>query len=445
MRKLLILLATATLTACGGSSDSPDFIDNSPSACSNEGQKQFVLDGMRFWYLWNDRLPAQVDLSQYATPDDLLDFLKTFSPLGSDNLPVDKTFSFIDSAAAEQQFFDEGEFEGFGFRSRFVAQNDLRLYYVFEDGPAFVGGLRRGQQIVALNGRSIADIQAAEGVGAVFATSPLEFTMREPNGSEFTTTIAQGLVTIDAVPQYRIIDAGGGRNVGYMQMITFINPANPQLDTVFGDFRNAGVQEVIIDFRYNGGGLVSTAELLGDYLGGFVAQNLVFSNTEFNADRAADENDVEFFELRGNSIDLSRLVVIGGDLTASAPELVTNSMEPHVDVAIVGGATSGKPVGQLGLTFCDQVLRAVAFQITNASGEGGYFDGLPADCAVADDFAIPMGDPTDPNLTTALAYLDTGTCPTVRLPADVSTPSFKEPRLVDPRGWSPQREYLDAW
>jgi len=78
------------------------------------------------------------------------------------------------------------------------------------------------------------------------------------------------------------------------------------MDTVFTEFRNAGVTDVILDLRYNGGGLVSTAEMLGDFLGGDVAENLVFSRTEFNADRAAANNRTSFFGRLGSSISLSR-------------------------------------------------------------------------------------------------------------------------------------------
>ena len=85
---------------------------------------------------------------------------------------------------------------------------------------------------------------------------------------------------------------------------------------------------MILDLRYNGGGLVNTAELLGDLLGGaIVPQGLLFSETLFNADRS-DQNFSELFETRPGSLSLLRLAVIASRNTASASELVTNSMEP---------------------------------------------------------------------------------------------------------------------
>ena len=84
---------------------------------------------------------------------------------------------------------------------------------------------------------------------------------------------------------------------------------------------------------------------------------------------------------QSNALGLQRLVVITTRGTASASELVINSLRPFIPVTIVGDTTYGKPVGQYGLRFCDKVLYPVAFSIKNANFEGDYFDGLPVDCA----------------------------------------------------------------
>jgi len=236
----------------------------------------------------------------------------------------------------------------------------------------------------------------------------------------------------------------GTPGVGYIEFAQFISTADPKLDDAFGLFSEARITDLIIDMRFNGGGLVSTAELLGDYLGGSVAQNLIFSSTLFNADRAAN-NDQEFFELRANSIGLSRLVIIASQGTASASELVTNSMEPHVEVTIVGDRTFGKPVGQIGVEFCSKVLRPTAFQTVNADDFGDYFGGLPADCIVADNLEIAVGADNDPNLEAALAYLSIGACASTSAPGVLSKPGFSSPmQKLDRRG-PPQREYAGAY
>jgi len=447
MRKQFVMLLAAGIAACGGSgssttgalapapSDTPG--TGTGNECSIDAQKQFVLDAMNFWYFWNDSLPDNVDPGDFATPSALLAFLSSFSPGGIDR------FSFLTTAAADQAFFGEGEFEGFGFGSRFEAADVLRLTRVFSGSPAARAGFERGQQIIALNGRSIAEIEAAEGVDAVFASSSVEFTLRNPDATEFTEIVTKDIVTIDPVPQYRIIE-NNGVATGYIELETFISTANDKLVAAFDDFIAAGVQDVIIDLRYNGGGLVSTAQLLGDLLGGSIAQGLLFSETRFNADRS-DNNFTELFELQTNSLSLARLVIIASENTASASELVTNSMEPTAaDVVIVGGRTFGKPVGQIGIEFCDQLLRPTAFQTLNGEGFGDYFDGLPADFEVEDDLDTAIGADDDPNVIAALTYLATGSWPQMRAAAGPAAARLRYVRPETGAGDSPARVYAGA-
>lgn len=449
-RNFAALTASMLLVACGGGGGGGDDDVTGPPGqgpvgeCSAAGQKQFVVDAMRDWYLWNDRLPDAVDINAYATPEDLLAFLTTFSPDLGTGGPVDR-FSFINSAAADSAFFGEGKFEGFGFSSRFLDADDWRLTQVYEGSPAAAAGFARGQRIVALNGRSIADLQAAEGVNAVLDAPPVEFALRRPDATEFTVIVDTDIVTIDPVPQWRVLPLAGTPGVGYIELRTFISTADPELDSVFGEFQSRGISDLIVDLRYNGGGLVSTAELLGDYLGGAVAQNLLFSETQFNADRAAEYNDSEFFELLGNSLNLSRLYIIATQNTASASELVTNSLGPHVDAFIVGDRTFGKPVGQIGLEFCDRILRPTSFRTVNAFGEGDYFDGLPVQCPAVDDLSVPVGDASDPNVIAALTHAETGACP-VSAPAALSSkPGFAEPLGRPGQRGNPARDYANAW
>ena len=444
MRKILFLLIAAVLAGCS-SSDGGGQGGN--ISCSNTGQKDFVLQAMQDWYLWNDLLPNNVNVDDYATPEALLAFLTTFSPDDGSGQPID-LFSYIGSAAADAQFFGEGKFEGFGFSRRHLAADDVRLTRVFSGSPADLGGLARGQRILALNGRTVVEIEAAEGLNAVFDTSPLEFTMEEPGGVVFTVTIAQDIVTIDPVPQWRSdIPDGAGGFIGYIELATFVSTADPVFDEVFADFRDKSVTDVIIDLRYNGGGLVSTAELLGDYLGGDIVENLTFSKTLFNDDRAAQYNEEEFFERLGNSMSLTRLVVIATRGTASASELVTNSMAAHFEVAIVGDRTFGKPVGQVGFEFCENILRPTAFETVNADDFGDYFGGLPvtAGCAAADDLNVAVGDAADPNMVAALGYLNTGGCPVISLPGGQSKPGFEQGFPQPDRRGPPWREFAGAY
>ena len=115
---------------------------------------------------------------------------------------------------------------------------------------------------------------------------------------------------------------------------------------------------------------------------------------------------------------------------------------------IVGDNTFGKPVGQIGLEFCEKIMRPTAFRLANADGEGDYFDGLPVDCAAADDLSVPIGADMDPNMVAAMSLLNTGACPVVALPggqfkleAGIDAP----PPQRQPHDGRPERDLLDAY
>ncbi len=450
MRILVALLLIATFAACdGGNSISGRPPSGESAACSDDGQKQFVLDNLYTWYLWNDLLPANLNIDDYESPEELVaQVTTTYGPQDADGNPVD-LFSSVGSLEADTQFFGEGRFEGFGFSWRFVdpASTEFRITRVFSGSPAANGGLDRGQRLLSLNGRTIEAIEAAEGISAVFGDNDtLTFEMERVDTSVFSVTLTKDIVTIDPVPQWRLIDRGPGLPpVGYVEFSTFVSTANAKLDTVFAEFNNANVTDVILDLRYNGGGLVSTAELLGDFLGGEIAENLVFSRTEFNADRAAVNNRTTFFARLLNSINLDQLVVIATNSTASASELVTNGMIPHATVTIVGDNTFGKPVGQIGLEFCEKILRPTSFRLANADGDGDYFGGLPVDCPASDELSIPIGDDLDPNMVAALSVLNTGACPVVALPeAQVKPQGAAQVRRPRETG-KPERDFAAAF
>jgi carboxyl-terminal processing protease len=431
MRELVLLGLILLLSGCQYYEDD----DNDGYTCSARDQKRFVRDATEYWYLWNDLLPDKTRVGDYDGPAELLADMTSVQPID--------TFSYIDSAAADAAFFGAGQYEGFGFSWQRSSNGDLYLTRVFAASPAAAAGFSRGQRILAIDGRPIAEIDMAEGLDKALDSQSVEFTMQETDGvTEFAVTIDRSVVTIDPVPQWRLIATAAGPPVGYVELSTFVSTADPKLQAAFAEFRDNGVTDVIVDLRYNGGGLISTAELLGDLLGGDVAENLTFKGTRFNQDRAANNDfDTPFLRL-ANSVSLSRLVVIASGITASASELVINGLEPHVEVTIVGDRTYGKPVGQVGFEFCGSVLRLTAFRNVNADGFGDYFDGLPADCTATDNLELPVGDANDPNLVAALDYLATGACPPQ--PASARLPHAGPGPASGPDGPA-HREFAGAW
>ncbi len=435
LRKLLssVIGASVVLAGCsgGGGSDSP----SSVLACGVAEQKLAVAELMQEWYLFNDEPEQQqayatLDLDAFGTADALLESL-LYRPE-----QFDRNFSFLTTAEADQQFFGEGQFVGFGFGSKFAdapLNTDLRLTQVIAGSPAAQNGLSRGQQVLAIDGRSVAEIAAAEGLSAALGPTDVgverTFTISRADGTPFDVSLAKAVVTIDPVVTVDTFDAGGLR-VGYIDFRTFVSTADSELEQAFATFEADEVAAVVVDLRYNGGGLVRTAELLADLIGGFLADGSTLSQTLHNSAKQ-DLNAVTPFQLRANSLSLLQQVVfITTPSSASASELVINALEPHTVVRLVGAPTFGKPVGQNALRFCDgeRLLRAVTFETVNSLGEGGYYDGLLADCAQADDLEHALGDPAEASLAGALRLIETGSC---AAPQGSTKPVGVLPRLTD--------------
>jgi len=407
-------LALSFLTGCGGSSGGGDGPPSfAPNQCEAGGQVVTVRNEMEDFYFWNDE-PEQSDkyrglvTSNFADADELLDFLR-YRPD-----EFDRFFTHITTVEEDNQFFGPGQFVGYGFSFRLDdTATELRITQVFTGSPAEAAGFARGRSILTIDGRTIAEIEAAEGLGEAFGASESgvtqQFTLQEAGSPPFDTTATKALVTIDPVPQHRIIDIGG-QKIGYFEFRTFIDTARAALQSVFGDFAAAGVTDVIVDARYNGGGLVDVAENFASLLAGPANVGNAQSFTRFNqANSVLDEQSN--FVAQANSINLNSIVFITTGGSASATELVINSLQPYVDVALVGDRTFGKPVGQIGRDFCEQRLRLVAFEVVNVNNEGRFFTGLPVDCPADDEFSFAVGDSLEDSLATALTLITTGACP----------------------------------
>ncbi|MDH3510313.1 MAG: S41 family peptidase [Gammaproteobacteria bacterium] len=415
LKLIRVIVPCLLVIGCGGGSSGGSAVVATPAPCSVDGQKQTVLERMQDIYFWNDEAEQQakyrgLDVDSFADAETLLGFLR-YRP---DDF--DRGFTFLTTAESETQFFGEGVFVGFGFSFELLPGDELRIKQVFAGSPAEAAGFARGFRILEVDGRTIAAIQAAEGLNEVFGPPTpgfsLNFLIEDLASNQFPTVAAKAEVTIDPLPQHRVINAVD-KTIGYLEFRTFISTSNSALLEAFAEFTAQGVTDVIVDLRYNGGGLVSVAEFTASLLAGPANVSRVLSMTRFNrANRAMDETSR--FSSESNSIDLDSIVFITTDDSASASELVINSLEPYINVALIGSNTFGKPVGQLASDFCGQRLRAVAFETVNANEEGQYFDGLPVDCDTADDLNFAIGDPAEASLAAAITYVSTGACPAIQ-------------------------------
>ena len=229
-----------------------------------------------------------------------------------------------------------------------------------------------------------------------------------PRAASAQVTMVKRAVTIPTVSLARVFEADG-RRIGYVFFRNFVRPSVAALDEAFAMLREARVDELVLDLRYNGGGLVDVAVHLASLIGGTPLRDQVFAEYRHN-DKNVHRNQTLRFREAEQALSLSRLVVIATQGSASASELVINALKPFMPVVVIGDRTYGKPVGQYVIPFCDKVVAPVAFSMVNADGEGDFFEGLPATCLAPDDIDRDLGDAEEGSLAEAIRFIRTGAC-----------------------------------
>ncbi|RNJ62287.1 MAG: peptidase S41 [Porphyrobacter sp. IPPAS B-1204] len=437
-RTALSLLLSVSLVACGGGGSSapptvgggggtPTPTPPPSSACGVRAQQDFADSVLNEWYLFPDLLaPANPALF-----GDLQSYLDArVAPARAQSR--DRFFTFATSIAEENALINSGSSAGFGIRVFYdTAARRVFVQEAFENASGFAAGLDRGAEITAI-GTSSANLQSvtslfisggtqavvnALGPSTAGTTRVLRFT--QPGGAVIERSITKTDFPLDPLSDRygALILNDGAKRVGYINLRTFIiaDAAN-QLRAAYGQFAAQGVTELIIDLRYNGGGLVDVADVMGDLMGqGRVGQ--VWSRTVLRASKA-NENETRTFRAEANAIAPTKVAVITTGASASASELVTNGLIPYLgnNMALVGANSFGKPVGQFGfdLPACDLRVRAVTFQTVNANNQGEYYTGLasvvPNTCRAGDDTTRPFGDPREASIAAALDFLAGRAC-----------------------------------
>lgn len=430
-RASALLLGALSIAGCGGggtSGNTPPLVGNS---CTESAKKQFVLDTTRDRYLFLDLLPTAVDQNQFPTAAALLDSLTATARAQS----RDRFFSFITTISADQQFISAGASVGFGvtLRER-PAGTRLFIAQVFEGSAAADAGFVRGDEILAIgtSDSTLENIGAilartnglTDALGASTAGVARTFRVLTPAGATVIRSATKREFSLNPVPSSLVKtisrQAQGLTPVGYVMLRSFVSPADDPLRTAFQTFRAQGVRDVIIDLRYNGGGLVATSEILMNLLGGSNAAQVMYK-TRLNRNYTANQATVRFASPAvSQSIAPLKIAFIATEASASASELVINSLAPYTQVAIIGGRTFGKPVGQTAhdISACDLRLRLVTFGDENRDGYGDFYTGLPPGdnnymddfCSVIDDFRQPFGDANEAMFKEALGWINNGTC-----------------------------------
>jgi carboxyl-terminal processing protease len=465
MSRALVSLVTATslaLASCGGDGGTTtggtggigggsSGGGTTTAGCSLVERQNWAFAQLNEWYLFPETLPASLSPAAYSTVDAYIDALTATAR----SQRRDRFFTYITSIAEENAFNSSGASAGIGIRLSTNANTKKAFVSeAFEGAPGLAAGLDRGTEILAIGDtpsalRTVTDIITAEGTAGVTnalgpSTAGVTRTLRILDGvttRDVTVTKTSYSLTPVSSRYGSVIINDAGKRVGYLNLRTFISSADPQLRTAFNSFRAAGITEFIIDFRYNGGGLLSTADLMGDLLGGNRSTFDIFDQVTYRPEKSS-RNTIKRFSPQAESVSPVKIAFIGTGATASASELVINGFVPYLgaNVALIGANTFGKPVGQIALdrAACDDRLRSISFSIRNSANSDAYYDGLAtavrATCAATDDVTKPLGSAQEASVRQALDFLAGKTCTPIAtgqasLSLRASTPQLLRPEV----------------
>lgn len=372
--------------------------------CSIPSQNRFVHEVLLDEYFWYQDIEPTLNYSDFDSPEETLDFLKV----------EQDRFSYITDAEAFYSLFNDGQIIKFGFSFSIEADNTAIIKYVFDDSPAGRSALQRGDQIVSVNNQSIEEISSSFGWGTIFGPDevgyPVDMVIRKKAGDVVSVHMEKSVVNINTV-LYQSVIQNGGDTVGYLVFNSFISTSIDELSAVFDEFKLAGVNKMILDLRYNGGGSVAVAQYLASLMVTNDSDSEVFTLLKHN-DKHQDRNRQYNFITLTNELALDQVTVITTGATASASEMLINGLKPFVEVKTVGSTTFGKPVGMYPTEFCDKVILPISFSGFNQDGEGEFFDGIAADCAAEDNPDFGFGEIEAPMLHEALYVSLNNSCST---------------------------------
>ena len=439
-----------TIISCNKDDDPPRrILDNTKI---ENPINHFVWQAMNSWYNWqpnvsnladskDDNLQNYYDyLNSYSTPESL------FETLLYDKGNTDRFSWFIEDYNKQGASF-RGVNDAYGFEFG-VARlcegcSEIIGYvtYVVPNSPAADAGIQRGDLFYKFDGIEL-NIDNYGVVNNFYDDEITSITMEfntlnngtiVPSNVEKTLTIRE--VVENPVLYSDIITNNAGTKIGYLVYNGFKYTFHEELNNVFADFKAAGITELVLDLRYNGGGSVLTSAYLASMIYGGASENETFAKLIYNSKHSDEGGYYPFFntayiydkegEYSGSDATINRLnsltklYVITSRSTASASEMIINGLTPYLSVIKIGTTTYGKNVGSITLydsadfkkdganTTHTNALQPIVFQIYNKFDESDYTLGFIPDYEVF-EFASqikPFGDLEEPLLKTALDHI----------------------------------------
>lgn len=404
-------------------------------------EKNFLRSWIDEEYLWYREVPGNLDPASYPTAIDFFNVLKT--PLTTASGKPKDEFHFTYPSAEWEQLQSSGVSLGYGVTWSRLASYTPRTWYVsmVEPGsPAAIAGVRRGDRLVMVDGVDFANANGADSVNRINAGLFPEnagelhaFTLARTDGVQYTASVTAADVAATPVQNASVIDTSTGK-VGYLTFNSHNAVAERQLIDAFSYLKQQDVSDLVLDMRYNGGGLLYLAGQLGYMIAGPAQSDGKDFERMIRNDKREPLDPVPFVSTTLGFpspnpvpvdqplpwLGLKRITILTTSDTCSASEAVINGLRGiDVEVNIVGARTCGKPYGFVPKDNCGTTYFAIELQGANNKGFGDYADGFGATCTVPDDLSRPLGDRSEGMLSAALRLRETGQCDTSTVRARV--------------------------
>jgi C-terminal processing protease CtpA/Prc len=386
-----------------------------PEPTETEIVNQFVFDVLSTYYLWDTFIPSGIDISTYSDPNLLFEDMK-YDELDHWSAITDDYVAFQDAL--------NGVRTTAGYKLKLFQIADSETVFgiielVYSGGSADEAGLKRGDIMMKINGESLTTSNYVDLLGLEEYTIGLGQMVDDVlSETGETASIKKREMSINPILYYDVIDVEGTK-IGYFVYDQFLDSYTTELKDVFSYFASQNITELVLDFRYNPGGYLSTCVDLAGMIVPEPALDKIFLSMEWNrqltdyltSKYGADSGYFKlFFSVPEVNLDLNRLVVLTSERTASASEAIINGLSPYMDVTVIGEQTVGKYTGAS--LFYDSEeqkhtwgIYLVINKIINVLGNTDYVDGFIPDFAVDDDYTTPLGDVNEPLLAKAIEYL----------------------------------------
>jgi carboxyl-terminal processing protease len=440
MKKILAILLISCLSV-GCSTDDSNAVPRDLRA------HDFVWKGLNLYYLWQENVPDLGD-RRFANQSQLNTYLRSsgapsdlFTNLLYQRGTTDR-FSVIydDYTVLEQVLSGNNKNNGVDYalfrKSSGSDQVIGWVRYILPNSDASDKNIQRGDLFYAVNGTSL----TVQNYQELLAANNYTLHMADyDNGNYTPNNVTVNLTKHDYSENpvyYTNVYEIGSHKIGYLVYNGFYGAYDTHLNNAFANFQAQGVNQLVLDLRYNSGGLVSTATHLASMITGQFTGD-VFAKQQWNAKAtqqiirtSGEESLINRFSDRlsnGNQLNhlnLNKVYILTTASTASASELVINGLKPHIQVVQIGGKTTGKNVGSITLYDSPNygrdnknpdhkyAMQPLVLKIANSTGFGDYQTGLMPDIELSESLGDmkPLGDSEELFLATAIGDI-TGTVP----------------------------------